>query len=537
MRSPFSPAVLVAALTGAIFLGSPRTSVSQSTEQEEIVIHYRGNGAGIPAPRREGNNYVIAIPRRFDPIPQKLIAPFVNSIEGENEVWRFEIKGGAPIAVTQVDNGTIRVRIGERQATANPTSAQRHDVPKRTASNSNAAPDAVESAGGTEVEDADNDDTMAVAAPPTPARSPLNVDANGSAVTVAQISPDSGVSTVKSPTLPLANLDLAVPQSPAFAILGITPDNIIRPGSPRELALSLLNGIGENGAFQSGIAIDTAPYLLFAGKTKTLEDYQNNYSVRLLSRTQLSFATSKGAQDKDPSLKLALGLHMTFFDKGDPRLDDEYIGKLSAAFFGSALGHYINPRDRAAIAAAKQQFIDAARKAAKERNWNRSSWSMGLAPSWIDKAGDSGNYDWNGGAAWTSLAYGFDTQPFTDTSLEKNSQLILHLRYRNHDQIPDPAVTGSFYTEDNFLAALRLRVGSPDFNVSLDGAYVREWNAGTHDGSSYRLAFVLERKMAANLWFRLSYGKEFDTPDDKDSSLFLGSFHLGASEEATGPAK
>ena len=265
---------------------------------------------------------------------------------------------------------------------------------------------------------------------------------------------------------------------------------------------------------------------------------KDNYSIRLLSRTQFSFATTKGAQDKDPSLKLALGLHITIFDYGDPRLDQTYINELKGNFYGTAAGQFIDPTDQAAIAAVKEGWlmkVGDIRKEAMARNWNRSSWSVGLAPSWLDKSGDSGHYDWNGGAAWTSLAYGFDTEPFTHTGLDETSQLIFHLRYRNHEEIPDPATTGSFYTEDSFLAALRLRIGSPEFNASLDGAYVREWNSGSHDGSSYRLAFVLERKMAANLWFRLSYGKEFDTPDGKDGSLFLGSFHLGASEEATAP--
>jgi len=537
MRSPFSAAVLIVGLTGAVFLGPVRTGLTQSTEPREIVIRYRESGAVVPAPRREGNNYVIAIPRRLDPVPEKLVAPFVNSIEGDNEVWRFEVKDSTPISVAQVDNGTVRVRLGGREVMANPTTVQRRNMP--TESDSDAVPDLVPRSREADADDTAGNATVAAVAPPalTPilSRSPSEVDANGSALTVAEISPDSGVSTVNDPTLSLANLDLSVPQSPAFAILGITPDNIIRPGSPRELALSLLNGIGENGVFQSGIAIDTAPYLLFAGRTKTLYEYQNNYSVRFLSRIQFSFATSKGAQDQDPSLKVALGLHMTFFDNGDPRLDQEYINKLSTAFFGSSLGHYVNPHDQAAIAAAGKEWLETARTAAKERNWNKSSWSLGLAPSWIDKAGDSGNYDWNGGAAWTSLAYGFDTQPFVNTGLENTSQLILHLRYRNHEEIPDPAATGSFYTEDSALAALRLRIGSPNFNASLDGAYVREWNSGSHDGSSYRLAFVLERKMAANLWLRLSYGKEFATPDGKDGSLFLGSFHLGASEEAPMP--
>ena len=366
----------------------------------------------------------------------------------------------------------------------------------------------------------------------------MNVTANGTALTVAQHATDTAGAKGTDNPITFANLDLSVPTSPAFAILGITPDNVIHPSSPRELGMALLNGVGPDGTFQSGIAIDTAPYLLLAGRNKTLADYQNNYSVRFLSRTQVSFATAKGAQDKDPSLKLALGFHFIFFDNGDPRLDNEYITSLQTAF--DTLG-FVDPTNPAATADATTRWRNAvaktraAREAAKAKNWNKSSWSLGIAPSWIDKTGDSGNYDWNGGAIWTSLAYGFDTEPFRNTGLDKNSQLILHLRYRNHEEIPNPVATGTFYAQDNALAVLRLRVGSPDFNLSLDAAYVNAWNSGIHDGHSWRAAMVLERKMAPNLWFRLSYGKELDTPDDNDSSLVLGSFHLGASPEATLP--
>jgi hypothetical protein len=299
--------------------------------------------------------------------------------------------------------------------------------------------------------------------------------------------------------------------------------------------MALLNGVGPDGTFQSGIAVDTAPYLLLAGRDKTLAEYRDSYAIRFFTRTQFSFATAKGTQDKDPSLKLALGFHFILFDNGDPRLDDTYINALQEAFDGLGFIDPTDPNAEGAAVAQWQTAVAKARKDAKARNWNKSSWSVGFAPSWIDKTGDSGNYDWNGGAVWTSLAYGFDTEPFLNTGLDKNSQLIVHLRYRNHEEIPDPAATGSFYTQDNALAVLRLRMGSPDFNISLDASSVWAWNSGTHNGHSWRAALVMERKMAPNLWFRLSYGKELDTPDDKDSSLVLGSFHLGASQEATTP--
>src|SRR5262249_47786630 len=82
--------------------------------------------------------------------------------------------------------------------------------------------------------------------------------------------------------LSAANVDLAVPESPAFAVLGITPQSVTRPTSPRSFATSLLNGLDEKGNFQAGLAIDVAPYLLLAGPALTLEDYQRNRFIRFL---------------------------------------------------------------------------------------------------------------------------------------------------------------------------------------------------------------------------------------------------------------
>src|SRR5258708_17355465 len=59
------------------------------------------------------------------------------------------------------------------------------------------------------------------------------------------------------------DLDFSVPDSPAFTILGVTPQTITRPTTPRGLAASLLNGVDENGNFQAGFALDTAPYMLY----------------------------------------------------------------------------------------------------------------------------------------------------------------------------------------------------------------------------------------------------------------------------------
>ena len=61
--------------------------------------------------------------------------------------------------------------------------------------------------------------------------------------------------------------NMAVPESPAFAILGVTPDKITRPANGRELAFGILQGLDEKGNMQSGLAIDFSPYQLSLGQS------------------------------------------------------------------------------------------------------------------------------------------------------------------------------------------------------------------------------------------------------------------------------
>ncbi len=130
----------------------------------------------------------------------------------------------------------------------------------------------------------------------------------------------------KNESIKTATIDLSVPESPAFTVLGLTPQTVTRPASPRELATSLLNGVDQHGNFQSGVALDLAPYLLFAGDQLSLRDYQRSRKLRLLTRFQTSFATTKGASEDDKSTRLALGFHATLWDRGDPQLDNELLG-------------------------------------------------------------------------------------------------------------------------------------------------------------------------------------------------------------------
>ena len=356
--------------------------------------------------------------------------------------------------------------------------------------------------------------------------------------------------------LPFANVDLAVPESPAFTVLGLTPDTVVRPSSPRQFATSLLSGVDRNGNFQSGTALDTVPYLLLAGNQLTLRDYQTSYKLRLASRTQFSFATTKGASEEDKSVRLSLGLRMTLWDKGDPRFDNvlmDCFDNASRAYLTATKTPDVLEVDLLPATATDDEKLDSVRQWAafaqkealanpirlqasekcraesRKRNWNRSSWIIAYAPSWISPTGETKNFKWNGGGVWTSVAYGFEGFP----GLQEHSQIIFHARYRTNEQVPDPANKGAFIGQDSLFFGTRMRVGNENATGSFEGVFVRSRPEGKIFDNSARYSAGLERRIAENLWFGISFGGETGRADGRNKGFVLTSFRWGFSEKPT----
>jgi len=330
--------------------------------------------------------------------------------------------------------------------------------------------------------------------------------------------------------------DLAVPESPAFTILGLTPQTVSRPATPKEFASSLLNGVDEHGNFQSGLALDAVPFLVFAGDSVSLYRYNRNYLLRLLSRTQTSFATTKGTGDDDKSIRLALGLHMTVWDKGDPRADDQLfacydrveqpIQKELQNFLVTKPGGIKNPEYPGFLATQQALFAtktDECDAEARKRNWKRTGFTIGAAPSWISTTGTTDKFRWNGGGVWASLAYGFEGV----NGLKDNSQLIFHVRFRSNEQVPDPATPGNFFTQKSTYFGTRLRLGNPDTNVSFEGVYIRLKRAGEPRDNSYRYSLGFERRIAQNIWFQLALGSDAGRRDSNNQAFVRGTFNWG----------
>ncbi len=405
---------------------------------------------------------------------------------------------------------------------------------------------------------------------------PANLGVDPPAVVPRSPAPAPSPATVNNPvnkdqegSTAVAAVDMSVPESPAFTALGLTPQTVTRPTSPRQFATSLLNGVDTNGNFQSGLALDFVPYLMLTGSQSTLREYQTQYITRLLSRTQLSFATTKGASDDDKSMRLALGLNITLWDRGDPRTDDQLMTCLStmklpnpplqlepelledppssqdsaifaeqqkrynAAVKNFAVASQNYAKDQARYEKEKLETIEfnnavssKCRDESRKRNWNRSSWTIAAAPSWISTTGQTKNFVWNGGGFWTSLAYGFEGIG----GLKDRSQLILHGRYRNREQVPDPATPGAFLSQNSSFFGSRFRHGSPTFNGSFEYTFLRTRPAGKAVDNSARLSLGFERRIAGDTWFTLALGGETGRADGKNNGFVLSSFKWAFSD-------
>ncbi len=329
-------------------------------------------------------------------------------------------------------------------------------------------------------------------------------------------------------------VDWAVPESPAFVVLGATPQTVSRPSSPQQLATSLLNGVDQNGNFQTGVALDTQPYLLLYGHRVSYRAYADNPVTRFLSRLQLSLGTTKGANEADKSAKLAVGFRFTVFDKGDQYLNERLarcIADAQAEALQSA-GVPPPPGNAAAEAEFKKKLLAAVEPLEakcrasdaedyRKSRWNNSSMVVGVAPSWSSTTGNTSDLAWNGGAVWVSVAYGFEGTP----ALEDNSQLIFHYRYRSKEQAPDPLRAGEFLEQDSSVLGARWRFGNADTTGSFEYVFLRRDMARGGSDDSHRIGLGAERRLAGNLWLGVTLGTERGRVDRSNKAFVLTSFN------------
>ncbi|MDH3844016.1 MAG: hypothetical protein OES69_08760 [Myxococcales bacterium] len=330
--------------------------------------------------------------------------------------------------------------------------------------------------------------------------------------------------------------DLTVPDSPAFVALGLNPEEVARPATVHEFATAVLTGLDKNGNLQLGLALDFAPYLMIKGDDLTITEYRASYGKQLLSNFQVSLATTKGTNSDDESVRLGLGLRATFWNRGDPRTDDEtYQCLVDSGSIPDRKG-FTTPEEYHKAVEQKFAVVKSAVAScitqSEARLWNASAFDFGAAPTLIQEGGTSSNISWGGATFWSSVAYGFDsykrserkkkrgraaeekpgeeerdekkqTDSKTPWATEK-SQLILHVRFRLGEQ--DPVAQDVFVKQNNLLIGTRWRAGTPYLAFNLEASYVLEDPEGASAISSFRGAVNADIKIIDQTWLLLTLG-------------------------------
>ena len=318
-----------------------------------------------------------------------------------------------------------------------------------------------------------------------------------------------------SKAVKLVNLDLAVPDSPAVVILGLSAEKVVRPSAPKDLAATILNGVDQHGNLQAGLAVDIVPLFLFAGNNLEYADYRDHRSTQILGRTQLSFATAKGATENDKSVRAAIGVRSTLWDQGDPRLDDNLVKCLDAIEVPPPATALLTAEARTAWETEQTKVlrpkVAACQSTSAKRRWNASSFAVGIAPAFHSPTGESNDFKYAGAAVWASVAY----------KLSAFGQFIAQGRYRNKEKVPDKNTKGSFFEQDSSGLGLRLVLGEPIRAFVLESEIGRQSPTIGEPTTSFTLSGGGQLKLSDDMWLSASIGGALKGSNIEDRGMFV----------------
>lgn len=324
------------------------------------------------------------------------------------------------------------------------------------------------------------------------------------------------------------SLDMAVPPSPAFVLLGLSGETATRPTTARQLVTSLESGVDKTGKLKGGLAIDAAPFQLTLGTDLSLASYKSlNPALRALLNTQLSLATTAGAGDADKVRRIGLGLNIPLYDAGDPRLDGELLGCLNTkappVIAGPAgIGSDGEPTTQGGVTASAAGLAKCYSEA-RARSRSRSAWTAGFGQSWASSTGDLNDAKRNTRGFWTSYSYGFEHVAL----LSGKAQVVLSARRIDDEIVVDPLDSARLVSQDSRAGAIQFRLASDTLGGAIE--YSRQsLRIDTRPTDRVnRFAIGLDYQLDKNLWFSTSVGGEGGRKNGENRNFVFGGIKYG----------
>lgn len=158
--------------------------------------------------------------------------------------------------------------------------------------------------------------------------------------------------------------------------------------------------------------------------------------------------------------------------------------------------------------------------------WNKSAWSVGIAPVWISRDGKSDHLRPAGFGAYTAASYGFG----------KWLQIVASGLFRSKDLVKDPTDDTKKIEQDTTLAALELRFGDPGegdarrepgFIFSASANYNHADRKTMADDEHWIFAAGADIRIDEGLALKLSIGGETKQRDGGGNTFVLGKLKWG----------
>lgn len=316
-------------------------------------------------------------------------------------------------------------------------------------------------------------------------------------------------------------LDLSMPTSPAFTILGLTPETVSNPQTGSDLAASLLDGLDARGNAQNGVALDFRPYMIAAGDNTTLWNYQQDPLRRQLARISLSLATASGQSEADEADRYAIGLKWVPIDEADPRTDlaistcfksvlDLSDGEVAPSPDGNPVVVEDNDELSSRAAECRKEFTD--------RTWNGRSLQFGIATFRVDTEGDKKN----GTGVWSAYSHPIGTR----------GQVVVHARELHDELVPPQEGESGFQLRDSRSFGVRARYGTGSAYFMVESMRTQNnWASEREDDSFVQHAVGAEFRLAKGVWLQLSYGKSSGRGAPEDDAVFASQLRFGFTRE------
>jgi hypothetical protein len=328
-----------------------------------------------------------------------------------------------------------------------------------------------------------------------------------------------------------AALDLAVPESPAAALLSGEFETVLKPSTPREFTSSLLALKDKKGGLAPGISIEVTPSF-FTSRDALPADYRKNHFKRMALNTQLSIATGEKDATTGKVTQLAAGIRVPIYDEGDPRFDPDRL-------FGGCAARLIEPPKLTPPEPGKSPTpgesakplsdeeignIEVCKTQYRFATWNAQALVFGAAQLWSDSSESDSKLKSGGRSFWLSYALPLGGKVLVDKKVipvpwkgkdaketiaieTRPAQLILQAR-RLDKAMREGSEPESQRRYDSNAGAMRLRYGSEGFNVSLAASAERR---RYDDGNSENVRIVsggAETRITPDWWLRFTLGNE-----------------------------